>query len=177
MVNLVTNFGAYYTPDIDPGELAQPLPNQSVVAATNLTLLSPPSSAAYLNTVTLQARLISGSTPLAGQTVSFSFGTQQINATTDSSGLAQANLTLLAAPGSLPIQATFAGGPGYIGTSVSSPLTLSKQPTTLTLAPATTSVPVGSNIGLVATLVDGGGRPLPNRTVLFVLTKIGRAHV
>ncbi len=64
LVTLGTNFGAYYTPDVDPGA---PVPPAALPAPTTLTLASSLNSATYASSITLQATLTSSGTPLAGQ--------------------------------------------------------------------------------------------------------------
>ncbi len=165
LVTLGTNFGAYYTPNVDPGA---PIPPAAAPAPTALTLAASLDSAAYASSITLQATLTSSGAPLAGQPISFSLGNQRYQATTNASGLASVDIVLLAVPGAYALQASYDGTAGYAAATVSAPLTLVKQDTTLQISLPSTSVPSGSDIDLTIMLLDATGRIVPERALTIV---------
>lgn len=168
LVSSSTNLGAFLTatavtPPTDP-------------APTELTLLNPPTTGAYGSAVTAQARLTSSGAPLAGQFLTFKLGPQQRSAVTDANGEASVTLALLGLPGSDSLQASFAGSANYQPSSASSPFTLTRQPTNLSLDPVSLTVLNGETADFAATLTDGIGRPLSEKTILFIITGSGGAQ-
>ena len=110
--------------------------------------------------------------PLSGQTIAFSLGaTTTRTATTGSDGKATASLPLTDPPGDdYRLVASFVGDGTHAGSSDSAGgFSISRQATSLTLSPAS-SVLSETEAGPIATLT-GGGAPLPNQTILFVLKK------
>jgi hypothetical protein len=95
------------------------------------TTYSGPASAVYGGTVTLSAAIRDGSTnaPVAGRPVTFTIGTQSVNATTDALGLATTNLLLANSQGvgSYTVTAAFAGDCTFKPSSGSKPFTITSS--------------------------------------------------
>ncbi len=162
VVALDTNVGEYYTPGA-----GTPPTTPTALAFDAGT----PTSGVYGSQVTFSAVLTSGGSPLAGQSVVFGLGPQTRQAFTDGAGRATVTLQLLGLPGPYDARASFGGNATYIPSSATSPFTITKQGTALTLDPTSASVPRNApTTGIVATLTDAAGRPLGQRTVFFIVT-------
>ncbi len=171
LVSLDTNLGAYYVPGPPPA----PSPKQP----TTLAVQSPPTSGRYGEEATFKAVLRDANgIPLAGQTVSFSLGSQRRQATTDSTGLALVTLPLVQVAGQYDLSASFAETTDFVGSSVQSTFSIKKQPTLLTFASAMFTVggQYSDGMPVVATLSDGMGRNLQDQTVVFVVTGGGHSY-
>ncbi len=161
LVTMDDALGAYYG-------VSQPAATAPVPVATALVLQSPPASAVYGSTITASAVLTSAGTPVANKLVTFAVGSSSGSATTSPSGVATALLPLNVVPGPLNVQAFFAGDPGLLPSSASSPLSVQKSPTALSLEltpPPGTSGP----LGVRATLTAANGGPIPQRTIYLVI--------
>ncbi|HEX6383696.1 MAG TPA: Ig-like domain-containing protein, partial [Anaerolineae bacterium] len=165
LVTLSTNFGAYYTPDVDPGQVTP--------AATTLTLVSPPATGVYATTTTLRASLTSNGAPLANQRVSFSLGARRYQAITDGNGQAVVSVVLLATPGEYNLQANFAGTADYGPARASTPFTLARQDTSLQMNLPSTSIASGDDLNLTVLLTDTNDRVIPERPVVIVFDGAG----
>ncbi|HLF27899.1 MAG TPA: DUF642 domain-containing protein [Anaerolineae bacterium] len=163
LVALNTNLGAYYALGADPAQSSTP------PEPTELALQAPPTSGAYSTEATFSARLTSNGSPLADQTLTFGLGSQRRNATTDGNGVAVATLPLLGLPGDDEVRASFAGAAALAASSDSSPFTITKQGTVLTLQPASVTIFSGQDSGISATLKDASGRALSQRSVFFIV--------
>ena len=106
--------------------------------------------------------------PLDGQTVAFALGDQRRKAQTGDGGAATVSFSLLGRPGETQVRASFAGAAGYAWSEATSPFTITKQPTVLTLLPESMTVLLGTSMQFSVTLTDGQGRPLLNRTVFVI---------
>jgi uncharacterized repeat protein (TIGR01451 family)/CSLREA domain-containing protein len=162
LVSSSTNLGSFLTatavtPPTDP-------------EPTELTLLNPPTTGAYGSTITAQARLTSNGTPLANQFLTFKLGPQQRSAVTDANGEASVTLALLGLPGSDLLKVGFAGTADYQPASATNPFTITRQPTGLTLDPANLSILNGETADFAAVLTDSMGRPLSEKTIIFIIT-------
>jgi hypothetical protein len=166
VVTLSDNLGAFYTPGVDPAE-----PPVATQTPATLTLTVPPASGAYGTQATFSAHLASTSvlTPTANLTVVFSLGGQSKPATTDDNGNASATLDLVGVPGEYQVGVSFVGNSALAASADATNFTITKQNTTLVLAPTTASVPQGAPSGIVATLADVTGTPLALRTVFFTI--------
>ena len=161
LTSLSTNLGNYYTA-APPG----PPPTQT---PTTITLIGAPASVPYLTATSVTAELRSGSTLLAGRSVLFDIGGQQVGATTDANGRATATITPAVAPGTTTLSASYRGESTFLASTVSSPITISKVGTTLALSPPTTTVNLGQPTAIEATLRDSSGRPLGGKQIVFVV--------
>ena len=161
MVSAATNQGAFYVPSA-AGEPTVP---------TELVFTVAPTSGAYSSRATYAAQLTSGVTPLEGQLVTFGVGPVVRQALTNANGVASASLPLLAPPGSYSARATFAGTDQLIASFATGQLTITPQPTTLSLEPgAITGRPSGS-FEATATLEDVSGVELGEKTIVFVVAQ------
>ena len=163
LTTLATNLGAYYS--VTP-EGAEQLPPP---AATTLELLSPPASGTYLKTSTFTLSLSTEGQPLAGQLVTLDIGGQQVSGLTNSSGTATLTLNLVVRPGAYTAQASFRGSPEYLGSNDTSPFTVNKDSTTLTVTPNSASVFVNQPTPFVAVVRDSAGRALGGKSVFFIV--------
>ena len=165
LVTLVTNFGNYFIPGIDPGQTA------GMAQASTLTLISPPVSGPYGTPVTFRAQLLSAAAPtsgIPGQVVEFSYGSQRRQAVTNASGISVVSFPLVGLVGSDVLQATFAGNETFLGSSASAIFTIDKQRTSLTLTPQPANGQYSDDPDLQTTLIAGADRRLPDTTVFVV---------
>jgi M6 family metalloprotease-like protein len=108
----------------------------------NSALSTPtPTNADFGDSVTLSSTLTvsGGSTPVPGQKVTLTLGTQSCDGTTDSSGVASCAVTITQHPGATTLSAAFAGDPAYNSANSSTPFTINKEATKLTYTGATTA--------------------------------------
>jgi hypothetical protein len=84
--------------------------------------------------MTLSARLSEAATgrPMAGQTITFSVGSQTVSSLTEADGSATTTLTPTGTPSAISLSLTFAGGGGFTGSSASLLLPLLSDETVLT---------------------------------------------
>ncbi|MGI8693806.1 MAG: Ig-like domain-containing protein [Geodermatophilaceae bacterium] len=164
-VGLVTvddNQGFYFVAGTAPG-ITPPTATQT----SSLTLQAP-NSGTYRDSIPVSATL-SGPSPLAGRTVTFTAGTASVSSVTNTGGVAQAELPLIDRPGGdYRITASYDGDDATQPSGVEATLTIAKHPTQLVLAPASATVPSGADTGLVATLT-AAGVPLREKSVYLVL--------
>jgi hypothetical protein len=132
---------------------------------TNLTYTGP-TSGDYGAPVKLSAQLTSPFGPVAGQTVTIGFGAESCSDTTDVGGTASCTVTPADTPAGspYPINASFAGTPGYLPSSdTSHSFTVLRAPTKTTYT-GPTSGDYGTPVVLSAQLTANGG-PLAGQTV------------
>ena len=164
LVTLDDNNGAYYRVNAPVGAPA-PQP-------THLSLDNPPSAGVFGTNAAVAAVLTAGGSPLAGKLVTFAVGSQTAIDMTDANGRAQASLSLIVQPGAYVLRTTFGGTNSDQPASDESALTVTKQPTTLVLAPSNAVAAPGFAGGITATL-RAGGKPVPERTIAFIITGPG----
>jgi PKD repeat protein len=129
-----------------------------------------PGTAIYHHPFTASATLTdaSGGAPIAGETVSFTVGSDTCSAATDGSGLASCSITPSQAAGSYTIQASFAGDADYLASSDSAPFSITKEATTLSYdGPAQVANDYPATLS--GTLKEDLGTPIAGRTVTFTL--------
>ncbi len=155
-VSLDTNFGQYY----GAGEAPPP-------SSMSLTLAA--ASGAYGTSVHATATL---SPADVGKTIIFKLGTSTRTADTVS-GVAQADLPLLASPGDYTATATFIGD-DTLGSSLAvQPFTIAKVPTRTTIAHDTAyPLQAGAESGVTAVVKDTNNNPLAFRTMFFVVDEV-----
>ncbi|NHC47204.1 Ig-like domain repeat protein, partial [Motilibacter aurantiacus] len=156
LVGVADNSGTYYTPGVDPTAATVP---------TAVTLRLPGSTGGvYASTLPVQATL--DAPQRAGQPVTFTIGGASRTAVTDATGVARADLPLLATPGVHDVTAAFEGS-STLSPAASDPLpvTVSKLGTSLVV----TQDPAAEDSGVSATLT---ARDLPVRSkpVYLVVT-------
>ena len=105
---------------------------------------------------------------IPGQIVEFSYGSQRRQVVTNATGQATVSFPLIGLVGQDVLQVSFAGSAAYKGSSASSPFTINKQSTSLTLTPEPAAGQYSDDTNLQATLIAGADRRLPNTTVFFV---------
>jgi hypothetical protein len=120
----------------------------------------------YKGTSTVSARLVDGTTPIAGRTISFTVDTgNSCTATTGSDGVATCSPFTVSAPaGDYTVTADFAGDSAYHALESTGPLAVVAANTQITYnGPATAAV--NQPLTLSATLFDEGGAPLQGEHV------------
>jgi CSLREA domain-containing protein len=165
LVSLDTNLGAYY------GAGAPPDPAQA--EATTLELLSPPAIGAYGTQATFTAKLTltSDASPLAGQAITFRLGGQSRRAITNGNGEASVNMPLLGLPNQPDeVRASFAGTALLAPSFDTGPFTIIAQGTDVTVTPSSVIVLPGANTFMTATVTTNAGRPLGEKTIIFVVS-------
>jgi alpha-tubulin suppressor-like RCC1 family protein/N-acetylneuraminic acid mutarotase len=168
LVSYATNNGAYYQVVTETATAIAPK------TATTIEWLSGPvpSPAPFGSTVAAQARLQDANgVGVAGKRLTFRLGQASVAATTDTTGIARADLTAGALPGSHQVTVSFAEDPGYLGASASRPLNVTLAPTGFAGTP---SIPTSeySDAVIVATL-QTGGKGLTDQPILVNLTGPG----
>lgn len=146
----------------------------SAVTIDNITALtvSTPASAPQNTSISVSATLTDGNdtAPLGGRTVTFSLsgGAGTVTGTTNGSGVATATLPVNGPPRSATVTASFAQTTLYKGSSATSPLTVTKNTATTTLAqPA--NVIFGNSTSFSATVVAANGTSTPSGSVQFTV--------
>jgi hypothetical protein len=161
LVSAATNFGAYFNGEgTMPGDLLE----------TAVSLQSPPTSGAYSSKTTVNALLTAGGDPVPNQFLTFRVGPQTRTSLTNAFGVATAELSLLGLPGATELAVTFGGTAIYQTSFDTSPFTITKQATSLTLIPGLATIQVGESAPFVATLKDAAGRPFGQKTVFFIIS-------
>jgi hypothetical protein len=151
LVTWASNDGAYYR-----------VPNETVTAgdpkiSTALTL-TVPASGNYRTNVPVSATLTAAGAPLAGKPVAFRSNGIRVDATTNASGIASAQLFLTSAPGIANVSVGFAEEQHYLASGAQAQLSVNKAPTSFTtLDPA--PIPTGGTV-LLATLRSESGETL-----------------
>lgn len=160
---LATNLGAYYgVADENATQLPPP-------AETTLELQSPPASGTYLKQSSFDLSLQSGGQPLAGRLVTLDIGGQQASGLTDAAGEVTLTLNLVVRPGTYTAQASFRGNSEYLGSNDTSPFTVNKDTTSLTVTPASATIFANQATPFVAVVRDSDGRALGGKSVIFIV--------
>jgi len=159
LVGMATNLGAFYT----PGQAV------TIVQPTQLTLNPPVSSGVYGTTSSFSAVLTSNGNPVSGAMVTLGLGAQTRQAISNANGEVTIALSLLALPGNYTVRAGFAGAAAYAPASATASFIILKQNTSLTLDQPALGYPSDNDL-LTATLTDATGRPLGQKSVVFVIT-------
>ncbi len=163
VVSADANFGALHIPDVDPALGGGDRTELSV---------SGPASGAYGASATFTATLTEadGVTPIQSQPVTFSIGPQRRRALTRADGSATVELPLFGEPGAGEVRVTFTGNRRLAPASASAAFEIRRAGTRITLDPVSAEGFRGQGGLVVAKLADDTGRPLRERTVIFVLT-------
>ena len=117
-------------------------------------------------TATLSATLTDqNGNPVGGELVTFSFGSVHCQSTTNLNGVASCTVTVVDAPGSYTVTASFGGDGTYLGSSGTGTITVAnKLPTTIVYTGDTTTG-VGQTATLSAKLTAQSGSPLGGKVV------------
>jgi RHS repeat-associated protein len=117
----------------------------------------------------LSARLTAATTgqPLAGLTLSFTFGTQTLAGVTDATGTATVTFTPTMNPGAVPLSIAFAGSVGYGGSAASVLIAIHRDDTALVYS-GPPAIANGQPQPVSAVLTDAQSHaPLAGKTVTF----------
>jgi RHS repeat-associated protein len=128
-----------------------------------------PSFGDYGDPLTLAAQLTAATTgqPLAGQTLSFTFGAQTLTGVTDATGTATVTVTPTMNPGAVPLSIVFAGGVGYGGSAASVLVAIHRDDTAIVYT-GSIGVATGQPQTVTAVLTDAESHaPLAGKTVTF----------
>jgi len=150
----------------------------SVVSSTPTTLTYTGATAGdYHDGVTLSGVLTLSGTPagIAGQTITFSVGTQNCSGVTNASGAASCSLTLNQVPGPYAVTASFAGSGNYQASSASTPFSITKEETATTYT-GPTVIANGVVTTFSALLKEDGVVPISGRTITITLGTAGSAQ-
>ena len=161
-VTLNSNFGRYF------GVGTSTLDGVNVVGSpTTLTLLAPvPPGGVYRAVVPVAALLVDGAgLPLPGKRVRFRVGALGVSAITDAAGRAATSIQLAVTPGGYDLEASFGGDAVWQNAAATTPVTVTKMPTTLTFEGANL-VPDAARFAV--RLRSSDGTPLKERTVVFI---------
>jgi CSLREA domain-containing protein len=155
------------------GEGNRVLSDASIQTPTTLQF-SAPTSAAYGTQIVASGTLKTGEgVPIAGQTISFRLGTLGHTGVTDVNGVATVNFNVVGIPGDYSLRASFADTAAYASSWSSQGFTITKQDTVLSLQQPAAGFFDEDEL-LVASLTDGTGRDLWQRSVFFVITGGGQ---
>ena len=125
-------------------------------------------SATYGTQATLSATLLDATGhALAGQTLTFTLGTQSCTGTTNASGNASCTITVSQKPASYPLTVSYGGSGVDLASSATSTFKVSKAHTTLTVSLRDNVWT--STATLTGTLLTTGGSPVAGRTVALTL--------
>jgi hypothetical protein len=105
---------------------------------------------------------------VAGETITFTLGSQSCSATTTASGVATCSIVLTQSPGSYTVTAAFAGDASDRAASTSAAFTINLEQSAVVYTGATTS-DFHDAFTASATLTEDGVTPLSGRTVTFTL--------
>jgi RHS repeat-associated protein len=133
-----------------------------------------PSFGDFNDSLTLTARLTQATTgqPLAGQTLSFTFGTQTVTGVTDTTGVATVSLTPTMTPGTVPLSISFASSVGHGGSTASVLLAIHRDDTAI-LYTGPLAVANGQPQTESAVLTDAQTHePLAGKTVTFSIGSV-----
>ena len=171
LTTLATNLGAYYR--VAPS--STPPPQKE----TALALLAPPTTGPYLRNASFSVLLTEAATsqPVADQPVILTLGGQAAQAITNASGHATITLQPDLAPGSYPVQATFRGSADYLSSSASGSFTVVKDSPTLSLSGGATVAGYALPTSVVAVVRDSAGRPLGEKSVVYIVSGSGQTFV
>jgi hypothetical protein len=170
LVSMVTNFGDYFVPGVDPGQ------SSGTAQPTSLALLTPPTSGPYGTPTTFTVQLTeavrsghSGGTGVANQLIEFGLGSQRRRAVTDIDGFATVTFPLVGLVQEDLIRVSFGGSNQYQPSAVQAPFEIVKQTTSLEVEPAPAVGQYSDDTNLLATLIAGDNRRLQQRTVFYVI--------
>ena len=125
--------------------------------------------AAWGDTATLSGNLVSGSSALAGKTLTFTMGGATCSGTTNASGDASCQMAVTALPGPHAVTVAFAGDATYQSASDDATLTVATVPTSTSYTGATTGG-TGQSVTLTAHLQrTAGSTPISGEAVTLTM--------
>jgi len=107
------------------------------------------------------------STPIPGQTITFTLGTQSCAGTTGATGVAACSIVLNQVPGSYTVSASFAGSGNQQASSASAGFTITREETATAYTGAT--VIANANTTFSAVLKEDGAVAIAGRTITIML--------
>ena len=123
----------------------------------------------YGDSTTLSAKLVDASgTPLVGQQVTLSMGTQACSATTTAGGIASCAITVSQPQGTHPVLVSFAGSGIYLPSSATATFAVTREQTTVVAGTVGSVLRVGT-LTLTGTLLEDGVTPIVGRTLTLTL--------
>jgi hypothetical protein len=148
-----------------------------VTSTTTTTVYTGATTGDFHDDVTLSGslRLSGTSIGIAGQSLTFTIGTQSCSGTTTTSGTASCVLNLNQVPGSYTVIASFADSGLYRASSTNTPFTITKEQTAVTYT-GPTVIANGGPVTLTGVLREDGVVPIAGRTVIFTLGTGGSAQ-
>ena len=145
-----------------PAPTGPPDPTHTVIVNAG------PSTGEFSDPLILAAQLTDGNgAPLANRLLTFNFGAQTFQSTTDNNGVATINIPAAPTPGSVPLNVAFAGETGFNPAQLSTSINIDREETAIRYTGGRllgTVVPQAVS----ALLIDPvGGAPIANETVTF----------
>jgi len=168
---LVTEIGAGISPHLAAVRPVPPVAIATTVRYTGDTTRN------YHDIANLSATLVvqGTSSPISGQTITFTLGTQSCAGTTDATGLAACSITLNQVPGPYTVKASFAGSGNNQASSDSAAFTITREETaTSYTGPAV--IINGANTTFSALLQEDGTTAIAGRTITITLGSGGTAQ-
>jgi hypothetical protein len=152
--------------------------NQTVNRAATVLSYDGAVTADFDDPAALSARLTraSGSSAVAGQSVTLSMGAESCSAETDPTGEAACTITPSEPAGPQTVTAVFAGDANYQQSSDSKPFSVTKEQT-VTVYTGAVAIAQGNPVNLAARLLEDGIKPIAGRTLTLTLgTGFGSQH-
>lgn len=145
-----------------PAPTGPPDPTQTVIVNAG------PALGEFSDPLLLAAQLTDGNgSPLSGRSLSFAFGSQTFQATTDTNGIASVNIAAAPAPGNIPLTVSFAGETGFKPAQLTTSINVDRDETTVRYTGGTllgTVVPQQVSAVLTDPIT---GTPIANETINF----------
>lgn len=152
----------WLSPDPCPPPKTPPDPS-----ATTVVLVSS-GTGEFNDPLTLAAQLTDGNgSPLSNRSLSFSFGSQTFQATTDGNGIGTVNIAAAPAPGAVPLSVGFAGETNFQPAQLHTSINVGKEETSLRYS-GKTLLGTAAPQQVSAILTDSqNGLPIANKVVTF----------
>ena len=109
-----------------------------------------------------------GASPVAGQTVTLTMGSESCSPTTDASGEAACTITPSEPAGARPVAAVFTGDANYQSSSDSTSFTVTREETSMAYT-GPTVIAQGNPVTLVGRLLEDGVTPIAGRTLTLTI--------
>jgi DNA-binding beta-propeller fold protein YncE len=161
---LLTEIGAGISPHL---AVVRPVPPVAIATAARYT---GDRSQNYHDIANLSATLVvqGTSSPISGQTITFTLGTQSCAGTTDAFGVAACGITLNQVPGSYTVKASFAGSGSQQAAADSAAFTITREETATSYTGPAVLIN-GANTTFSAILQEDGTAAIAGRTITITL--------
>lgn len=152
----------WLSPDPCPPPKTPPDPSATAVALVSS------GNGEFNDPLTLAAQLTDGNgSPLSNRSLSFSFGSQTLQVTTDTNGIGTVNIAAAPAPGATPLSVTFAGETNFKPAQLNASINIGKEETSLRYT-GKTLLGTAAPQQISAVLTDTqNGLPIANKAVTF----------